>query len=194
MLCSSALEQRNKKNKSINQHIDTAISITKAIIKSRKTTNSNSPQLNMDTLPKAIIGDIASYLPRKDYISFLTANRSIYIGCNDPNTLKYLNLMSTTDYTCMNISKYRGLKHLKVQLNLLPCILNHDALNSLTELTLDGMVKGNIDLDPLLSQNFINFNNIKHLSLHNCPKVTQDNFVQFLALFLNIEYLEHFRV
>ena len=80
LLRSSAPALKNNENKSINQHIDSAINITKSIIRSREDQpGSELTQSRLDTLPSAIMGDIGSYLPQKDYASFSTTNRAIYV-------------------------------------------------------------------------------------------------------------------
>ena len=48
----------------------------------------------LDNIPQAVIGNCASFLKQVDYVNFSQTNRCIYMGCNDPNVLKYLDVMS----------------------------------------------------------------------------------------------------
>eukprot|EP01083_Nonionella_stella_P196389 722669_1 len=56
----------------------------------------------MQSLPSALIGNLASYLKFYDYTSFQTANKTIYTECNTPNTLRHLDLTKINDYSGIN--------------------------------------------------------------------------------------------
>ena len=56
-------------------------------IQKRKTEHQENSRWTLDTMPSALIGEIASNLDQKDYAALSRVNRSIYIGCNDPNRL-----------------------------------------------------------------------------------------------------------
>ena len=85
-------------------HLDAAMGIIKNIIRTRCTYASNKKKsfnqngIGMELLPSAIIGEIASYLNQKNYASLSKTNRSVYIGCSEPVTLRKLNLNKINDY------------------------------------------------------------------------------------------------
>ena len=63
------------------------IQIASSIIQKRETQQQETVHWSLDTLPNAFIGEIASNLYQRDYASLSRVNRTIYIGCNDPNRL-----------------------------------------------------------------------------------------------------------
>ena len=90
----------NKANANI-QHIDSLTDIINTIITSRKINNDDSsPNTVLGTFPKAIIGEVASYLHQKDNISLSMTKRAIYVDCNHPKTLKHLDLKKIDNYSC----------------------------------------------------------------------------------------------
>ena len=107
-LCAGAPPNwQNQENEKILKVIKSTIEIAQNIITSRKNTNiPSSSQFKLDELPKVLIGEIGSYLPQTDYLSLSRTNRSMYIGLNDPNTLKHLDLMKVNDYSCIDIDDY----------------------------------------------------------------------------------------
>eukprot|EP01083_Nonionella_stella_P175089 608756_1 len=72
-----------------SQSLETTLNIITQIIESRKTKPkpANAYNITMQSLPSVLVGNLASYLKFPEYRSFQTANRSIYIGCNTPNTI-----------------------------------------------------------------------------------------------------------
>ena len=85
---------KDSSNNTNHHTIDVAIKIIKTIIRSRQQSINTSPATKkLDSLPNTIIGEIGSYLQQNGYISFTKTNRVIYLGCNDPNTLRELNLI-----------------------------------------------------------------------------------------------------
>lgn len=61
--------------------------ITSIIIQKREAQQQQSMSLALDTLPNTCIGEIASNLDQNHYATLSRVNRSMYIGCNDPNRL-----------------------------------------------------------------------------------------------------------
>ena len=59
--------------------------IASVIIRKRENQKQETRQWTLDKLPKAFIGEIASNLDQEDYAALSRTNRSVYIGCNDPN-------------------------------------------------------------------------------------------------------------
>ena len=48
----------------------------------------NTKKTKLDTLPQEVIGTIASFLSQRTYSKFSRCNRSIYLDCNAPSTLR----------------------------------------------------------------------------------------------------------
>eukprot|EP01083_Nonionella_stella_P242078 844747_1 len=193
----------SERNRS-SQTLDTTLNIIKQIIESRKTKPkpANSYEITMQSLPSALIGNLASYLYSTDYESFQTVNRTIYIGCNTPNTLRLLDLSQMNDYSQINLAKYLHLTHLSITLNAFNSFIlpgnGETVCNRLQKMTLDGAEQSNADITHFITQNTININNITYL---HCSKfgVRQnhfsfDTFTRLLSKFSNIEYLSLNRV
>eukprot|EP01083_Nonionella_stella_P118658 354311_1 len=193
----------SERNRS-SQTLDTTLNIIKQIIESRKTKPkpANSYEITMQSLPSALIGNLASYLYFTDYESFQTVNRTVYIGCNTPNTLRRLDLSQINDYSQINLAKYLHLTHLSITLNAFNSFIlpgnGETVCNRLQKMTLDGAKRSNADITHFITQNTININNVTYL---RCNKfgVRQhhfsfDTFTRLLSKFSNIEYLSLNRV
>lgn len=75
----------NVSKQNLNQNLNQEIS---QIIRNRKQKIACIKTKNIDQFTDALIGKIASYLSPKDYGYFSMTNRSIFVGCNNPNTLQ----------------------------------------------------------------------------------------------------------
>ena len=190
-----------QKESANNQPLNAMMNIINIIMRKRKqNSNANaSIKPNIKTIPKAIIGEVASYLSQTDYASLSTTNRSIYIGCNDPKTLKHLDLLKINNYSCMNLSHYPQLIHLELKLtkfNQLSLLKDPSILNDLNKLTLDADTQKNVDLIPLISQTAIDLNNITHLRLRGFGKAnlndsfSKDTFFKLLSKFPNVKQFD----
>ena len=80
-------------------------------IKHRKHLNNNR---TICSLSNELIGELAAYLQQSDYISFSQSNRCIYYAANNPNKLLHLNLLRVSDYSSINLRKYRAIQKLEV--------------------------------------------------------------------------------
>ena len=129
--------------------INTATNIVRNIITSRHSSHKSaythsSTTRKLDSLPSSLIGEIASYLKHKSYSLLSQSNRAIYIGCNNPNTLRELNLFNVDNYSCIKLSKYRQIKYLKLNLRKfseLSLPSNTTILPQLTQLSLMELAK-----------------------------------------------------
>eukprot|EP01084_Bolivina_argentea_P081343 147303_1 len=94
-IINNALFQFCKKS-SNNEQTDTINNLLTKIIRSRKKKPKTitTQNIKLHTLPKQLIGVISSFLNQYDYINFSKSNRFIFIGCNTPNLLQELNLLS----------------------------------------------------------------------------------------------------
>ena len=188
----------------ITPQIDTMMNIINTIIRSRKQSDvTSSLKPNINTIPKSLIGEVSSYLAQNDHISLSKANRTIHIGCNDPNTLKHLNLLKCKNYSCIELQKYPQLTHLQMditRLNQLSLPTNKTISNYLHKLTLDGNEQDDIDLNPLISQTAIDLNNVTHLQLQRFGThiggrlFSKDKLIRLLSNFPNVEYLRCARI
>ena len=182
----------NSKCETNPEHLNIAINLATTIITSRQSANSHL-NIQLDTIPKSLIGEISSYLVQKDHVSFSKSNRSIYIGCNDPNTLQVLDLRRTHDYSRVKLQRFPRLKQLGLKLTqfnqlLLPS--NQKILTNLSQLTLDGDKVNDVDLSLIASQKSLDLGNITHLNLYNFGNsggpanwFSLDTYVQLLSLF-----------
>eukprot|EP01083_Nonionella_stella_P209323 758900_1 len=81
--------------------------------------------IKFDRFPRAIIGYTASFLHQSDYVKFSVSNRSIYLGCNLPNTLHELDLtqyiarfkidltrLKTKNYSSVTVVQFQSIKSL----------------------------------------------------------------------------------
>ena len=201
-LCDKFTNQNNSDQNATTadtQRLDTAINIVHNIIRCRKQMNGKSNKLKLEVLPTAIIGEIASYLPLKDYASLNKTNRLTYIGCNESNTLRYLDLLKLIDYGQIDLTKYIQLNHLKLKLtNFNELSLPTDGskiLPRLTGLTLDADRHTDIDLNHLKSQTAINLSNVSCLKLRAFGQRIRSKWFSFntfrslILSFPNIQYL-----
>lgn len=103
------------------------LEITSNIIRERKNQQQANNPWTLDTLPKSFIGEIASNFGQKDYGRFSRANRTIYIGCNDPNRLLSVNSEHVGNPPISSY-QYPQLKRLEISTNDFPFSDSHNQL------------------------------------------------------------------
>ena len=86
------------------------------IIRARKPPSNPSHKVKITDLPPAMVGEIASYLSQKHYISFSRTNRKTYVDCNSPNRLVRLNMSRLNDNVCPSLQTLTNLKRLAFNL------------------------------------------------------------------------------
>eukprot|EP01083_Nonionella_stella_P076655 208987_1 len=151
----------------------------------------------MQSLPSALIGNLASYLKFYDYTSFQTANKTIYTECNTPNTLRHLYLLRINDYSGINLAKYPHLRRLSIKLNAFDSFVlpanGETVCNRLQQITFDGEKQTNTDITHFIAQNTINTNNVTYLRCKSFGDrqnhFSFDTFTRLLSKFPNIEHL-----
>ena len=84
--------------------------ITSDIIRDRDSKSNSSTKPNLQHMPSALIGGIASYLLQGEYIAFAMTNRKVYVDCNMPNTLEELDLEGMGDYRTVPLSQFSHLQ------------------------------------------------------------------------------------
>eukprot|EP01083_Nonionella_stella_P175939 614247_1 len=87
------------------------------IINSRKEKPKAIPTNNIQLhqMPRALIGYTASFLKQRDYVKFAMSNRTIYLGCNSPNLLHWLDLTDMTDYSPINLTAFPSVEGLQIE-------------------------------------------------------------------------------
>eukprot|EP01083_Nonionella_stella_P259108 885010_1 len=182
-----------------SQSLETTLNIIKQIIESRKTKPkpASSSDITMQSLPSALIGNLASYLNSTDYCAFSKANRTVYIGCNAPNTLYLLNLCSIHDYSAVNLAKYWHLRILVFNLSAYDSFVlptnGRTVCNRLQSIRLDADKRTDVDLTHLISRNTINTNNVTYLQCKDFGNKEERNhfpfdaFTGLLSNFSNIQ-------
>ena len=82
----------------------------------------SSPEADQDapigmlSLSTVLIGEVASYLDFEDHVDFGRCNRDTFIGCNNPCTLRELDLIGT-DYSSVNLCRFPLLRTLSVDID-----------------------------------------------------------------------------
>eukprot|EP01083_Nonionella_stella_P259106 885006_1 len=188
-----------------SQSLETTLNIIKQIIESRKTKPkpASSSDITMQSLPSALIGNLASYLNFTDYCAFSQANRTVYLGCNTPNTLYRLDLSTINDYSEINLAKYSHLRDLSLNLNAFDSFVlptnGRTVCNRLQAVRLDAGKRtdvNNVNIAHFISQNTINTNNVTHLRCEEFGNDEEQNhfpfdaFTDLLSQFSNIQDLD----
>ena len=91
------------------------ISIMNNIIRRRENplNTAESQSATMSTLAAPLIGNIASYLHQQDYARFGLVSRNSYIACNNPNTLRDLNMSGYRYKGASSLIYIRRFSHLR---------------------------------------------------------------------------------
>ena len=130
-------------------------------------------KLGYKTVAESLSGDlyreIASYLVDKKYFEFSKTNRAIYVRCNSPTSLQYLDLINVQNYASIDLRKYPQLRHLKIDLTRFNELnLPSDGTtvcNHLTHLTLHGGRKEYFNIDGFLDCTCFSFAGLTTLVL-----------------------------
>ena len=194
--CNQLLQDIHRNTDQLN----VALNASNNIIISKEKSEQISSKVTIESLSSTLIGEIASYLEQNSHISLSQANRIIYIGCNNTNTLRKLDLESIKNYSCIKLAQYPRLKCLRVKLSKFKEFKfpnNVKILQNLTKLEFDGDEfvgdVGERDIDPLLHQKSIDFTKISYLQLRDVGapenKYPLDKFKILMSLFPNITML-----
>ena len=153
-----------------------ANNIISKIIRSRKKTVKTqsidqASNLKLDRIPRQLIGATATFLKQTDYINLSNTNRSVYLGCNAPNSLQELNLLRVKDYSSINLALYPSVKTLKLKLSKFKDLMFPQGgslvMNQLKSLILEGAADLNLDIDGFLAvaKQQMNTDNVRALKL-----------------------------
>eukprot|EP01083_Nonionella_stella_P301686 1036354_1 len=159
-----------------------------------------SRDIQFDQFPRAIIGYTASFLDQSDYVKLSVSNRSIYLGCNLPNTLHEIDLtrLKTKNYSSVTVAQFQSIKSLcidpyqaiKSQHNLR---FESPHFNQVTTLELSTRHKTGW-VEPFLNQNIINCDHITTLKCHSRGPPNQlmgrYEVLSLLAGFPNLTHLD----
>eukprot|EP01084_Bolivina_argentea_P286153 490839_1 len=78
--------------------------------------------IKLDSIPKSLIGVIASFLNQKNYINFSKCNRYIYLGCN---TL----ILYKKAHSSVNLCLYPSIKCLVMNMNSMNKLMINTSIN-----------------------------------------------------------------
>ena len=149
--------------KNVNDMIST-------IIRKRDEILDEPQEHKLDMIPSPLIAHIGSFLNQWDYIDLSKSNRSIYLGCNEPNMMQQLRLYD--DHECSNIKLklYPSIKYFHLELQhfnkLSPPTTSKCIFNQLDGLKLCGdedNIVNNETLEQFIDNNFFNLNNVTKL-------------------------------
>eukprot|EP01084_Bolivina_argentea_P220145 373149_1 len=187
------------KNNNCNDDLSDINSILSNIIQSRKQKPKLHSKTNMklNQLPQSVIGYVGSFLDQIDYFDYEKTNRSIFIGCNSPNMLSMIRLRFLNNYSPINLSKYHNVKTLYIHLPLFKqfSIPNNGQIimHQLNELLLDAQ-ETDVNIEPFMSSNCFNFQNIKSLRLDrfggDINDFNLDTLYRLFTKFPNVENIE----
>eukprot|EP01084_Bolivina_argentea_P286152 490838_1 len=84
--------------------------------------------IKLDSIPKSLIGVIASFLNQKNYINFSKCNRYIYLGCNTPNLIQVL-ILYKKPHSSVNLCLYPSIKCLVMNMNSMNKLMINTSIN-----------------------------------------------------------------
>eukprot|EP01083_Nonionella_stella_P090395 252551_1 len=171
-----------------------------AIIQSRK----EKPKplcmrnIKLQQFPRAIIGYTASFLNQWDYIHFSVSmrNRSIYLGCNTPNSLQELELRNarSVDYSHIRLNAFPS----TITLGIDPIKANdlelfgEPVFPKVNTLRLNAH-GGSSWVQDFLDMNIVNYDTVTRLECHEFgsegPEMELDVLLNLLKQFPNLKHL-----
>ena len=179
--------------------------IIEGIIENREETpdiDDGDVSLRLDLLPGALIGELASWLPQRDYVALSVCSRSTYRACNNPTTLRELDFTyKLTDYLADDhrrlIFLERYSKITKLSLNIseireLRFSPDHLILPHLFSLKIRfGPDCDLSDIEYLIDDSVIRWDRITRLQLVDFGDntVTKDEFLKVLSIFPRLQFL-----
>ena len=175
------------------EEINTMVS---AIIQSREPQSDSAPAVapNLDTMPRAIIGHIASFADETNYFLLQLVNRSLYIGCNAPNMLQSMTMDLDNDvFSHTDLDKFQALKKLVMVLNprLSHQLQLSSSMRNLKVLVLNASDAADFELDAYPLEHMSGVTTLvlaqfgSRTSLFNA-----DTFWRLVAMFPNVQFLE----
>ena len=136
-------------------------------------------KIHLCDLPRALIGECASYLHFNEYIQFQRSSRTIFFGCNNPISLRYINkTMIFKNYNYQNLSessnrykqlaKYSKAESIEIDVDKflsMPSLHDIQISNNIKTLLITN--SNALTLAAFLKTNSIKFENVTSLKLHN---------------------------
>eukprot|EP01083_Nonionella_stella_P046673 124959_1 len=152
--------------------------------------------IQLHQLPRSIIGYTASFLSQSNFITFSLSARSIYLGCNLPNTLQTLRIAQHTNYSCINLASFPSLKCLCIDpmkaVQAGNMRFDSPNFNQVTALRLEANDQREW-VQPFLNQNIVNCENITTLYCKGFGSrefnMTGKEFLSLLTAFPNLTNL-----
>ena len=175
------------------------------IIEERDPSSQNSDESDkkcITDLPRALVGEIASYLKRKSYSRLAETNRKIFVDCHFPNRLTRLDVPKLTDYSRIPLQNYSQLRQLGFRLPYFitfntPSIATHCpqlktlviCLNDTTD-DISGPAALEVYLDLFFAENSGGFRNVTNLVITNRKPEKSDLIIKLLEVFPALTYLK----
>ena len=158
-------------------------------------TNDKETPIAIDSLPRPVIGECASFLEQRDYMRLSITNRQIHCATNSPNTLKELNLIFWDDDDKIDLNRFVSLKSLNICLKTFSHYSHRNAFRNLTKLHIfHNGYDENRGVQAFIDSNAIPFDQVTNLSLaqfgieHRPYGFTA--FCKLLSYFPNVNDLE----
>ena len=174
--------------------------IISTIIRNREKIPIETQQYKLDMIPKALIGHISSFAVQRDFSNLSIINRSVYLGCNEPNMLHKLWLSRNEQYLNIKLELYPSVKYLGFGLEEFNQLLSKSPqpiFNRLEGLRFigDWGHSGNQELQSFVENNTLNLSTITKLScfIDNYGD-NKDLFTKLLSNFSNLQFLDLGRV
>ena len=161
------------------------LQIVSNIIRKRESPQQAHIPWTLDTLPKSSIAEIASNLDQSDYASLTRVNRSIYIGCNDPNRL----LSVVWKRGSIGFGQYPHLQKLKLSPEASPFTDANDRIFGKLKFLNLHCIRKESDWLSILQPNKLSTPQLQHLTLHCAKFPSSDIIRQLFAKFSMIRHL-----
>eukprot|EP01083_Nonionella_stella_P187309 687939_1 len=154
--------------------------------------------IKLDQFPRDIIGYTASFLNQWDYIHFSVSmrNRSIYLGCNTPNSLQELELRNarSVDYSHIRLNAFPSTITLAIdpiKANDLE-LFGEPVFPKVNTLRLNAH-GGSSWVQDFLDMNIVNYDTVTRLECHEFgsegPEMELDVLLNLLKQFPNLKHL-----
>ena len=100
------------KNQNTAERINSTLS--NIIVSRKEKPESQCDHTSLSSIPRHVVGSIASFLKQREYAWLSQASRSIFLACNSPNHLQEMDLLEST--SLVNLSRYTSIRRLHLNL------------------------------------------------------------------------------
>lgn len=182
--------------------VDRQTRIVEEIIRAREQESNEEFPMRLESMPLALIGKIGSFLHQKAHISFTRCSRSTYCANNMPNTLQILDLGRTAhlQYQLIDVQRYAQIHCIRFTLSKfkhLSFSAGSTVFPRLRNIEITNERKADADIESLLNNKAVPWNQITHLKLSNFakreisePSFPKAKYTKLLMKFPNLIFLE----